>query len=61
MAANFLVRGLRGFSDFEYEMRMAVVNKKLTGIETVFLLASEECAHISSSLMREVRAAKRET
>lgn len=51
---NFLIRGLRAFSDFEYEFRMALANRHLSGIETVFLMADERVAHISSSLIREI-------
>lgn len=51
---HFLLRGLRAFSDFEYEFRMALANRKLSGIETVFLMADEKHSHISSSLIREL-------
>jgi len=51
---DFLVRGLRAFSDFEYEFRMALANRHLSGIETVFLMADERVAHISSTLIREL-------
>lgn len=50
-----LVRGLRQVSDFEYEFRMAFANRRLApGIETVFLMTSEEFALISSSVVREI-------
>ena len=51
---DFLLRGLRAFSDYEYEYRMALTNKTLSGVETVFFLASEKTSHISSSLIREL-------
>ncbi len=51
---DFLLRGLRAFSDFEYEFRMALTNRHLSGIETVFLMADERVAHISSTLIREL-------
>ncbi|MGE5196604.1 MAG: pantetheine-phosphate adenylyltransferase [Anaerolineae bacterium] len=51
---DFLVRGLRAFSDFEYEFRMALANRKISGIETVFLMADERYAHVSSTLIREL-------
>lgn len=51
---DFLIRGLRAFSDFEYEFRMALANRHLSGIETVFLMADERTAHISSTLIREL-------
>lgn len=51
---NFLIRGLRAFSDFEYEFRMALANRKLTGIETLFLMADPNLAHISSTLLKDI-------
>lgn len=51
---DFLLRGLRAFSDFEYEYQMALANRHLSGIETIFLMADERVAHISSSLIREI-------
>jgi pantetheine-phosphate adenylyltransferase len=51
---DFLIRGLRAFSDFEYEFRMALTNRHLSGIETVFLMADERVGHISSTLIREL-------
>jgi len=52
-SVDFLVRGLRAFSDFEYEFRMALANRRVSGLETVFLMADARHAHISSSLIRE--------
>ena len=50
-----LVRGLRGPSDFEYELQMAHMNRHLNAdLETVFLTAEAEGAYVSSSLVREV-------
>ena len=50
-----LVRGLRAFSDFEYEFQMALTNRKLAAdIETVFLMTSEDHSYISSTTVREV-------
>ena len=51
---DFLIRGLRAFSDFEYEFRMALTNRHLSGIETLFLMAEGQVAHISSTLIREL-------
>lgn len=51
---SFLIRGLRAFSDFEYEFRMAIANRRLSGIETIFLMSDEKHAHISSTLIREI-------
>ncbi len=50
-----MIRGLRAVSDFEYEMQMALVNKKLSDkIETFFMVSSNEHAYLSSSIVREV-------
>lgn len=53
--ANILVRGLRAFSDFEYEMQLANMNRHLMPtLESVFLMPAKESSFISSSLMKEV-------
>ena len=53
--AQVLVRGLRVFSDFEYEFRMALANHRLApGIETVALITSEEHSFLSGSTVREI-------
>jgi pantetheine-phosphate adenylyltransferase len=53
--ANFLLRGLRNTTDFEYENSIAQVNKKLNHqLESVFLITSPELAWISSSIVRDV-------
>ncbi len=49
-----IVRGVRRVADFEYEMQMADVNRRLTGIETILLPASPELASLSSSIVREL-------
>ena len=50
-----IIRGLRALSDFEYEFRMAIMNRNLNiNIETVFLMTDEKFAHISSSLIKEI-------
>lgn len=55
MRAIALIRGLRVFSDFEFEFRMGIANKKLEPtIETVALLSDERYVHISSSTIREI-------
>ncbi len=49
-----LVRGLRAVSDFEYEMQMALMNRRLdSDIETVFLMPSEEYSFITSTIVKE--------
>jgi pantetheine-phosphate adenylyltransferase len=52
--ANYILRGLRNSSDFEYEKSIAQTNKKIGEIETVFLLSSSEKSFISSSIVREI-------
>lgn len=50
-----IIRGLRALSDFEYEMQMAMINKKLyPEIETYFLVSSNEYSFLSSSTVKEV-------
>ncbi len=52
--ANFIIRGLRNPADFEFEKAIAHTNRKLSGIETVFLLTSAKTSFISSSIVREI-------
>lgn len=50
-----IIRGLRAVSDFEYEFKMAWMNRRLCPeIETVFVIPSEEYAYLSASLVREI-------
>jgi len=54
---NTLIRGLRMISDFEYELQMALTNRRLDeGVETVFLMPSEGYAFLSSTLIKEAAA-----
>jgi len=52
--ADFILRGLRNPADFEFEKAIAQTNRKLSGIETVFLLTSAEASFISSSIVRDI-------
>lgn len=52
--AQFILRGLRNPADFEFEKAIAHTNRKLSGIETVFLLTSSGKSFISSSIVRDV-------
>jgi len=53
--ATAIVRGIRAVSDYEYELRMALMNRRLEpSIETVFLMAAEEYSYVSSDLMKQV-------
>ena len=52
--ADFILRGLRNPADFEFEKAIAHTNRKLSGIETVFLLTAAKTSFISSSIVREI-------
>jgi len=53
--ANFIIRGLRAVSDFDYEFQLASANRRLNeNVETIFLTPSEDNYFISSSLVREI-------
>ncbi len=49
-----IVKGLRAVGDFDYELQMAQMNLRLTGVETVFVPTSPEYSFLSSSLVKEV-------
>lgn len=49
-----IVKGLRGANDFEYELPMALMNQKLTGVDTLFIPAAPAYSFLSSSLVKEV-------
>ena len=53
--AAAIVRGIRAIGDYEYELRMSLMNRRLQPeIETVFLTAAEEYSFVSSTLMKQV-------
>lgn len=53
--ANVVIRGLRAISDFEYELQIATMNKKLAPeIETVFLMTNPSHSYLSSSIVKEI-------
>ena len=54
LEADVLLKGVRGSTDYSYEIPMALMNRHLTGIETVFLPGAPEFQHVSSSLVKEV-------
>ena len=57
LGAHVIVRGLRAFSDFEYEFQMALTNRTLApDIETLFLMPQVQYSYISSSTVREIMA-----
>ncbi len=54
IGSNYLVRGLRNTTDFEYENTIAQVNQKIGQVETVLLITSPEYAYISSTIVRDI-------
>ena len=52
--AQFILRGVRSVSDFEYEKNIADINREIAGIETFVLFTEPQFTHISSSLVREL-------
>jgi pantetheine-phosphate adenylyltransferase len=52
--AQAIVKGLRAISDFDYELQMAQMNQRLSGIDTFFISTSPQYSFLSSSLVREV-------
>ncbi len=54
LKANFILRGLRNPADFEFEKAIAHTNRRLSKIETVFLLTAARTSYISSSIVRDV-------
>jgi len=50
-----IIRGLRAVSDFEYELQMALMNRRIAGdLETVFMMPSEEYSYLTSTIVKEV-------
>ncbi|WKZ67925.1 MAG: pantetheine-phosphate adenylyltransferase [Flavobacteriales bacterium] len=58
VGATFIVRGLRNSTDHGYERSIALMNRQLAGVETLFLPSAPEHAHISSTIVRELIANK---
>ena len=56
VGASVLVKGVRSQVDVAYETPMAIINRNLAGVETIFLLPDPAHAHVSSSLVRQVAA-----
>lgn len=54
VGASAIIKGIRGGADYDHELPMALMNRHLAGVETVFLTANPELIHISSSLVREL-------
>ncbi|WP_149202752.1 pantetheine-phosphate adenylyltransferase [Actinotalea subterranea] len=54
IGASVLLKGLRGGADYDAELPMALMNRHLTGVETLFIPADRSVAHIASSLVKDV-------
>ncbi|MBI3644947.1 MAG: pantetheine-phosphate adenylyltransferase [Acidobacteriales bacterium] len=55
IGATAVLRGIRAISDYEYELQMALMNRKLQpGMETVFMMPAEKHSYLSSRLVREI-------
>jgi len=52
--AQYILRGLRNTTDFNYEQTIAQANEKVNGVDSVFLICSPEFSHISSSIVRDI-------
>ncbi len=53
--ASVILRGIRAISDYEYELQMAMMNRRIEpGIETVFMIPAEPYSYLSSRLVREI-------
>jgi pantetheine-phosphate adenylyltransferase len=57
MQASVIIRGIRAISDYEYELQMALMNRRLSNrVETVFMLPAETYSYLSSRLVKEIAA-----
>lgn len=56
IGAQAILRGIRTFADFEYEFQLALANKRIGDVETVFIMSSAERSFIRSSLIKEATA-----
>ncbi len=54
VGASAVVKGLRGGADVDHEVPMALMNRHLSGVETVFVLGDPRLAHVASSLVKDV-------
>ncbi|MCX4187598.1 pantetheine-phosphate adenylyltransferase [Methylophaga sp. OBS4] len=55
MGANIIIRGLRAVSDFEYELQLATMNRRMQSqVETLFLTPAENLSFVSSTLVKEI-------
>jgi len=56
IGAEVILRGIRTFADFEYEFQLALANRRMSGVETVFVMASAENSFVRSTLIKEAAA-----
>jgi len=56
LGASVILRGIRTYADFEYEFQLALANRRMSGVETVFVMASAETQFVRSTLIREAVA-----
>ena len=56
MGATALLRGVRNLSDLQYEVQQALTNREVAGLETVFVVAGQDFAYTSSSLIKQITA-----
>lgn len=62
IGARVIIRGLRAFSDFEYEFQMALTNRKMApDVEVLFMMPRESYSYISSSVVREIASLRGDT
>ena len=54
VGADVMLRGLRNLTDVQYEFQLAMTNRAVAGIETVFVMTSEQYGFVSSTMIREV-------
>lgn len=54
VGAEVIVKGLRGGADVDHEVPMALMNRHVAGVETLFLLGDPELSHVASSLVKDV-------
>lgn len=56
LGSQIILRGIRTFADFEYEFQLALANRQMSGVETVFVMASAENSFVRSTLIKEAAA-----
>ncbi|MBN1124124.1 MAG: pantetheine-phosphate adenylyltransferase [Sedimentisphaerales bacterium] len=54
IGADVMLRGLRNLTDVQYEFQLAMTNRTVAGIETVFIMTSEEFGYVNSTMVREI-------